>query len=255
MAAVIWAEPLSILNRISTRRVSRNLLLHRWMQVLRDLKELLPPDVLWLPSHPLAGSNDWQEKLSELAIARRSGLRTPETILTNDPAVAGRFLERHRGKVLFRDLSKTEIRFFTMFATLGARQRRRLEHSPCGFQRYVDKEFDVRAVAIGRRIFACRIDSQASPSARMDWRVYDNARVKWERMRLPPAVEAAILRMMKALGITWGSFDLVRGRDGFYYFLEVNRPGACYWLLPFVGLDVPAELARHLAQTLRRRGR
>ena len=130
---------------------------------------------------------------------------------------------------------------------------RTLANSPCVFQRYVDKEYDVRAVVIGRRVFACRIDSQASPAARIDWRVYDNARVRWDRMRLPRRVERALLALATRLGLTWASFDLVKGRDGSFYFLEVNRPGLSYWLKPFVGLDVPREIVQFLATRLRRR--
>ena len=53
--------------------------------------------------------------------------------------------------------------------------------------------------------------------------------------------------------INWGSVDLVKGMDGEFYFLEVNRPGASYWLPPFVGLDVPKEVARYVKWALGRR--
>ena len=253
VAAVIWIQPLAVVSRISRRPVARHLYLHRWMQVLRDLKGILPERTLWLPSHPLSGSNDWQEKLSELLYARRLGLKVPESICTNDPALAAAFIKRQRGRALFRDFSKTEIRFRTVFAKATVRQLRRLRNSPCVFQRYVEKEYDVRAVAIGGRVFACRIDSQASRAAWVDWRIYDNKNVRWDRMRLPRRVERALLLLMRKLGIAWGSFDLVKGRDGSFYFLEVNRPGVTYWLLPFVGLDVPREIALYLKKKLGRR--
>jgi hypothetical protein len=252
VAAVIWRPPLAVIGRISRRPAARHLYLHRWMQVLRDLKGILPERTLWLPAHPLSGSNLFQEKLSELLYARRLGLRVPESISTNDPALAAAFIKRHRGRVLLRDFSKTEIRFHTVFATATARQLRSLENAPCVFQRYVEKEYDVRAVAIGGRIFACRIDSQASRTASVDWRISDDRNVRWDRMRLPRPVERALLRLMRKLGLAWGSFDLVKGRDGSFYFLELNRPGVTYWLLPFVGLDVPREIARYLKKKLTR---
>lgn len=253
VAAVIWKQPLAVVSRLSKRPAARHLYLHRWMQVLRDLVGVLPERTLWLPSHPLSGSNDWQEKLPELLYARRLGLRVPESICTNDPAVAAAFIRRQRGRALFRDFSKTQIRFRTAFAKATTRQLRRLANSPCVFQRYVEKEYDVRAVAIGGRVFACRIDSQASRAARVDWRVFDNENVRWDRMRLPRRIERALLLLMKKLGIAWGSFDLVKGKDGSFYFLEVNRPGLTYWLLPFVGLDVPREIALYLKKKLSRR--
>jgi hypothetical protein len=253
VAAVLWKQPLAVATRISKRPAVRHLYLHRWTQVLRDLAGVLPENVLWLPAHPLQGSNDFQEKLSELIQARRVGLKVPETICTSEPAIAAAFIRRHRGRVLFRDFSKTQIRFRTAFADADPRRLARLRNSPCVFQRYVEKEYDVRAVGIGSRVFACRVDSQASEAARVDWRVYDNRNVRWDRMRLPRQVERRLLLLMRRIGIAWGSFDLVKGKDGFFYFLEANRPGATYWLLPFVGLDAPRELARFVKSKLARR--
>ncbi|HMF10225.1 MAG TPA: hypothetical protein VKJ00_13885 [Thermoanaerobaculia bacterium] len=253
VAAVVWKQPLAVASRISKRPPARHLYLHRWTQVLRDLAGLLPEETLWLPAHPLQGSNDFQEKLSDLIQARSVGLKVPETLCTNDPKIAAAFIRRHRGRVLFRDFSKTQIRFRTAFADTDPRRLARLRNSPCVFQRYVEKEHDARAVLIGGRVFACRIDSQASEAARVDWRVYDNRNVRWDRMRLPRRVERRLLLLMKRIGIAWGSVDLVKGKDGFFYFLEANRPGVTYWLLPFVGLDVPREIARFLKTKLARR--
>ena len=89
-------------------------------------------------------------------------------------------------QVVVRDFSQTRFPFRTAFASPARRALRRLVNAPCVFQRYVEKAYDVRAVVIGERIFACRIDSQASRKAEVDWRVYDNAKVAWQQMRLRP---------------------------------------------------------------------
>jgi len=117
----------------------------------------------------------------------------------------------------------------------------------------IDKEYDVRAVVVGDRVFAVRIDSQASPleEARLDWRLYDNAHVRWERMDLPNNVKGSMLRLMRMLDLAWGTFDFIKGKDGVLYFLEVNRPGASGWLLPFVGIDVAAEVVTYLKRNLK----
>jgi hypothetical protein len=69
-------------------------------------------------------------------------------------------------------------------------------------------------------------------------------------MRLPAAIERSMRRLMRTLDLTWASFDLVKARDGGFYFLEANRPGASYWLKPFVGLDVADEIGRELARRI-----
>ena len=202
--------------------------------------------------HPLNGSQEWQNKFSELAIAKREGFAVPDTLCTNDPEQALAFVTESHGKVMFREYSRAAPLFPLVFVTGSPTLRdfKDVTAAPCVFQRYVEKEFEVRAVLVGDNIFACRIDSQASKAAAVDWRIYDNARVRWDRITLPKRVHNALLRIGKALDLTLGSFDLIKGTDGKYYFLEVNRPGATYWLLPFVGLDISKETVAYIARWL-----
>lgn len=251
VAAVLWDPPLHMFAE-PTKDRSSFLYVHRWRQLLRDLRGLIRRDALWLPSHPLNGSQEWQNKFSELAIAKAEGLAVPETLCTNDPQAALDFVKQSPGSVMFREYSRAAPLFPLVFVTgkPTLRDFRDLVAAPCVFQRYVEKAFEVRAVLVGDEIFACRIDSQASKEAAIDWRVYDNAHVRWDRMRLPNGVRAALLRIGRRLDLALGSFDLMKGKDGRYYFLEVNRPGATYWLLPFVGLDISKETIAYIARWL-----
>ena len=251
VAVVIWTPPEHMFAE-PDRDVGCFLYIHRWRQLLRDLRGLIRKDALWLPSHPLNGSPEWQNKFSELAIAKNEGLAVPETLCTNDPKAALAFAKRWPGQVMFREYSRAAPMFPLIFLKEKPRLAdfKDLRMSPCMFQRYVEKEFEVRAVLLGDQVFACRIDSQASDKASVDWRVYDNARVRWERMDLPEGVRDALLRIATRLDLAFGSFDLIRAKDGKYYFLEVNRPGATYWLLPFVGLDISKEIVAHIARFL-----
>lgn len=252
VAAVIWSPPDHMFAE-PTRDVGCFLYVHRWRQLLRDLRGLIRKDARWLPSHPLNGSPEWQNKFSELAIAKEEGLAVPETLCTNDPKAALAFATRWPGQVMFREYSRGAPLFPLVFLKekLRLSDFKDLRMSPCVFQRYVEKDFEVRAVLLGEQVFACRIDSQASAKASIDWRVYDNAHVRWERMDLPEGVRAALLRIAERLDLAFGSFDLIKAKDGNYYFLEVNRPGATYWLLPFVGLDISKEIAAHIARFMR----
>ncbi len=250
VAAVVWTQSVALVSRSNVNPPSRHLSEQRWMQVLRELRGLCAPGTLWLPSHPLNGSNEWQDKLGESRLAAQAGLRVPEILLTSSPAEARAFVKRWRGCVVFKEFSQARISFETRLVPVDDPRLDHVRHSPCAFQRYIEKEFDVRAVVVGEQIFATRIDSQASPDAKLDWRVYDNARVRWERLRLPREVERSMLRLMRKLDLQWASFDLVKSIEGPYYFLEVNRPGASYWLKPFVGIDVPAEIGRYLRERL-----
>jgi hypothetical protein len=97
VAAVVWTQPMALVSRTSTRRPARHLLEQRWMQVLRELRGVCRPTTLWLPSHPLNGSNDWQDKLRECRLAEAAGFAVPETLLTNSPDEASAFVDRWDG--------------------------------------------------------------------------------------------------------------------------------------------------------------
>lgn len=243
VAAVLWAVPNHATMQPRASAAAK-LYVARWKQFLRDLRGMVRPDALWLCSHPLNGSQEWQNKWSETMLALRLGLHVPPAICTSDPEVAHAFVKAAPGRVFFREWSElgalVPLQFVPQDCTPA--DFARVRPSPCIFQHYVEKAFEVRAVRVGRRVFACKIDSQASPQAAVDWRVYDNANVAWSRIELPRPLVNKLLRFADALDLSYCSFDLIRGTDGLWYFLEANRPGATYWLLPFVGLDIPKEL-------------
>ncbi|MFO0665747.1 MAG: hypothetical protein U0174_17460 [Polyangiaceae bacterium] len=249
VAAVIGRGPLPIRMAQRHRDHERAIFWDRWTQLLLDLRGVLAPEVIWLPSHPLNGHPEWQNKFSELRVARRCGLCVPETICTNDPEVARAFMKRYRASVLLKDASLAG-RAFSVTRIRSGEKFRGLQQSPTVLQQSIDKAYDIRAVFVGDTVLAARIDSQASPSARLDWRVYDDARVKWERTNLPPATKRGAFRLLRALDLTWASIDFAVDRDEKHYFLEANRPGACFWLLPYAGLDVAAQIAAYLKRVL-----
>lgn len=252
VAAVVWTAPHPWRVPPATELSNESIFFERWRQVLRDLRGLIRPDAIWLPSHPFNGSPEWQNKLSELVGARKAGLRVPETLCTSDPAAAKAFLDRYPGEVLFREFTvggngipPRPVHPDDMGEALQS-----LRTAPCTFQRYVDKEFEVRALVVGEKIFACKIDSSASERARLDWRVYDNANVPWSRMELPKNVEASIFKFLDGVSLKWACVDLIKGKDGEFYFLEANRPGSSAWFLAFVGLDTAKEIALYLSEAL-----
>lgn len=253
---VIWTLPPGMDMTFGARTLARETERHqheririaRWTQLLRDLEALLPRDARWFPGPPLVAGNAWQNRLGELGTAQRIGLRIPETICTNDVKAARAFVKRHRGRVCLREFNRAAGGALTTPLDADAIKRLDLiETAPTVLQRYVDKAYELRVVLIGDRTFACRIDSQASPRARWDWRVYDNASVKWEPTTLPASLRRRLVRFARAHRLSWGSFDLIRSTTGEYVFLEMNRPGSQYWLKPFTGLDVTEEMARLIA--------
>lgn len=228
----------------------------RWRMVLRQLHAFVP-DARWIPGRPdECGGEGPQQKLAELALARRCGLDVPETVCTNSLKDARAFLRG--GPALFREFSlrgvyhKDRWNYFRVdFADARSPHFHKAAATPCVFQRWIDKRCDVRAVVVDGRVLACRIDSQASARTRMDWRSYDLENVAWTKTALPAPVARGARRLAARLGLGLVSLDFAEGRDGRFYFLEANRPGAYQWLREFAGVDVSSEIARALAEGVR----
>lgn len=239
VAAVLWSPPDIRIFQASRSVEYANVFLSRWQQVLRELGGVLRRAV-WLPGPPMIGAQEYQNKFSEYLYAQDLGLRVPDCVFTNEPAIARAFMAKWKGQVLFRDFSKLQGLFKIGFASSDLSH---LPKAPCIFQQYVEKEYEIRAVVVGEKVFACRINSQDSARTRLDWRGGE-ALVKWDRIELPKTLQRRLVALVRRLGLTFSSIDLVKSTDGRHYFLEANRPGACYWLKPYAGLDIAKEMVK-----------
>lgn len=228
----------------------------RWALLLRELKGLLHDDVAWLPADPYSGTQEWQNKISEYKLAQELGLQVPPFIFTNDHEALCRFVETHHlNECLLREFSTPPFSFPPIRIKAKDVDKALLKNAPCLFQQYIDKKYEYRVVLLFDQVFACRIYSQDSELSKQDWRVHDDANVKWELTALPAGVSEKLVQLKQRLGLNWCSIDMIQTPDDEYYFLEANRPGSHYWLDMFVDLDITREIveaivSRGLAEQL-----
>lgn len=253
-AEVVWwrrparptvAEGLDPANRGFAQNESEHLLNGVWK---------LLGDRFWV--NPLAKARAAELKLPQLAAARAVGLRTPATVITNEPSEALAFVSRVGGQVVYKTLAffdRTKFEpgvrgIFTTIIDVGdlARRAEQIRLAPCLFQEYVPKRVEIRATVVGEEIFAAEIDSQRSEISRVDWRRYDFENVAYRPHSLPDAVGAQLLAIMARLGLVFGCFDLILTPDGEYVFLEVNQAGQWYWIEILTGLPITKCFARFL---------
>jgi glutathione synthase/RimK-type ligase-like ATP-grasp enzyme len=186
-------------------------------------------------------------KALQLAKATKAGLKTPHTLISNDPAKAAAFVG---------SLGDTECAIKPLIALgVSDEQGYRLPltttlpkgHSlesvalaPTILQPYVDKAAELRCVVIGKKIFCAKINSQANENTRKDWRAGD---CEHEIFSLPAHVEASIHRLMDALEINFASIDMILTHEGDFVFLEANPNGQWLWLEEQLGLPLVASMA------------
>jgi protein associated with RNAse G/E len=245
---IIWnpssfASPIAD-SAIIPKKKGRNeyLFKKRWTQLLRDLIHLVPKDTVWLPGNPFNGSQDWQNKIGEYSLAKSLGFKIPPMVFTNCLEEFNQFVLKHGNDLFLREFSIPPYSFPPVRVDANKLNFDFFSKSPNCFQKYIEKKHEFRVVVIFNSIYACKIDSQNSTLANEDWRVHDDAKVKWSLSELPVDLKNKIILFKDRLNLNWCSFDFIYGLDDEYYFLEANRPGASYWLELFVGLEVGKEI-------------
>lgn len=212
-------------------------------------------DARWLPGTPraeLAASN----KVEQLSRAHRYGLRTPRTLITNDPAELSRFYEECEGRVItkpvrylhgVRDADGSARVFFARpLSRRDLQNARALRYAPMILQEYVPKESELRVTVVGDRIFAAGIDSQASRASRDDWRHYDLDRAGFGVHQLPESVERACAELVRGYWLRYGAIDLVLTPEGEYVFLELNPNGQWGFIEYLTGMPIADAIADEL---------
>ncbi|WP_229328358.1 ATP-grasp ribosomal peptide maturase [Streptomyces sp. UNOC14_S4] len=193
-------------------------------------------------NHPWR-NRDAEYKPAQLAIASRSGLRVPPTLITNVGDRARRFAVEH-GSVVFKPLRNTDYtdvdgRHLNIWVSEVDPDEitERLSAAPHVFQRTVDKTCDIRLTAVGGDLFAVRIDGANS----LDWRLhYDE--LTYECVDVPPDVEQGVQSYLRSFGLVFGAFDFGLDRDGRWWLYECNPNGQWAWF--------PAPITQRITQAL-----
>jgi glutathione synthase/RimK-type ligase-like ATP-grasp enzyme len=173
----------------------------------------------------LRGGMSNHSKPYQALIVRQCGLRTPPTLVTNDPAAVRAFHAAHHGDVIYKSLSGVR----SIVRRLGPDHFARLpflRHGPAQFQAFIPGD-NIRVHTVGDQLFATRVRSTA-----VDYRYArrDGADVEMAPVDLPPAIAASCLRAARALDLPLAGIDLKLTPDEEWYCFEVNpSPGFLYY--------------------------
>jgi len=200
----------------------------------------------WM-NHPLADEAA-QRKILQLRVATQVGLRTPETLITNDPAEAAAFLDRIGPGQLVRKAFRNIEEAPRVTALVGDADRAKLKlvrHAPVIFQRFVPAVAALRVTIIGDEVFAALITSEEAHQ--VDYRPGLNS-AKVAAHRLPAEVSSGLVALMHRLGLSYGAIDLRLTPDGEYVFLEINPAGEYLFVSRRTGQPIPQAIAAALSR-------
>lgn len=151
-----------------------------------------------------------EDKPLQLAVAARTGLTIPRTLVTSEPERAHHWAKQQDGPIIYKPLSgtwhadegKVRVIYTNPVADLDELLDPALGHTAHLFQGQVPKDHEARAIVVGERVFAVAIDA-STERGRNDWRS-DYDALSYRAVELPEDVSARLVDLHKRLGLVVG---------------------------------------------------
>lgn len=244
IGAVWWRRPQHPIVDPAIRRESHRMFAANEVQeALAGLWHAL--DVFWI--NDPARDHVAHRKVTQLRVAHEVELRIPDTLITNDPDRARRFIDAHGyTKVIYKSFSALpdEWRETRLIRPEEITLIDNVRYAPVIFQEYVEAVYDLRITIVGDRVFAAAIHSQQTAYP-VDFRM-DVVNARIEPVELPAGVIGKLLALMARLGLVYGAIDMRLTPAGEYVFLEINPAGQFL----FIEQETRQPIAAAIADTL-----
>jgi len=200
---------------------------------IQEFLEVTPAKLV----NPAAAMSTNSSKPYQAALIARHGFRTPQTLVTTDPAAAAAFRARH-GAVIYKSVSGVR----SIVSRLTDDDLDRLDDiawCPTQFQAHVPGR-DFRVHVVGERLFICEIATEAD-----DYRYAhrQDLSVSITEGWLPDDVAERCLRLAADLGLAFAGIDLRRTPDGDWCCFEVNPSPAFTYYEGLTGLPIAEAVA------------
>lgn len=192
----------------------------------------------------------------QYSVAQAVGLALPSTLITNSPLQARRWtshfdqvaLKSLHAPLITRDESE-DGRTFSYTRLLQAQDYNYfgdVATTPCQFQPYIRKAYELRVTSFGDEHVAVRIDTDEA--GKYDWRA-GAASSQYSKYRLQADQRSRLSNALKRLGIAYAASDFIVTDSNETIFLESNPHGAWLWLDEEVpDLKITERFAKYLAK-------
>ncbi|MGH3567119.1 MAG: ATP-grasp ribosomal peptide maturase [Pseudonocardia sp.] len=203
-------------------------------------------DVVWM-NYPSREADALKPR--QLDVARRCGLRIPQTLITNRAEAVREFATDLDGPLAGKNLSAASLIEGSHVRTAYTRRLgpddladlSGVETTAHLFQEFIDKAFEVRMTVVGDRVFAAAIHAH-SAAARIDFRTdYDN--LSYSIIDPPAPVLDGVRAFMRTFDLTFGAFDFAVTDTGDWVLFECNPFGQYGWLEDALELPITAAIA------------
>lgn len=205
---------------------------------------------VWVNNAIAAARADY--KPVQLATAAEIGFDIPETLITSNPVAAREWAKSLNRPIIYKPLGgiwhgdegQIRVLYATPITNPDDLLDEAISRTAHLFQEQIPKEFEARAIVVGDRVFAMKIDA-GSQAAKIDWRSdYDS--LTYSHLDLPADLSAKLVDLHRRLGLVCGAVDLICDASGRWVFLETNQAGEWGWVTEETGAPIAAALADEL---------
>jgi len=204
--------------------------------------------------NPIGPASLMDNKYFQMSAARAAGFQIPDLITSNVKASLIDFSSHSSAALKFmsQDVYKSEDGTFSgiyvnRISAIDLNDFPDYGENPLTLQRYIEKDFEVRYTYVDGEHFGCKIESQKSERAKVDWRRYDLKNTPHYLIDAPDDIRCSVNRLMNDVGLFYGAFDFIVDTSQRWWYLEVNTAGQWLWIEDLVGVPISATLAKSLA--------
>lgn len=247
----VWnSNALQIINEKNLLDQSKEFVEKEWTEGIMSLWNTVKGK--WV-NHPLAISSI-SNRVKQLQIATKIGLKIPKTLVTNNPEEMNEFFTECKGEMIAKTLASSQglpsgkMIFTHKLSKKDILHSGNLKYAPVMFQEYVSKKTEFRVTVIGDHIHSAEIQSQRSPKTQHDWRNYDDfSKTPYTESKLPEEISKKLLKTMREFNLNFGACDLIRTPEDEFVFLEINPNGRWWWIQELTNMPIAKNVAKFLA--------
>lgn len=194
--------------------------------------------------HPL-------NKLEQLKFASSVGLAIPNTIVCNSKKQLQRSMLKREKKLITKSIQENAFYqqnpdfYYELKVNEIASKGIEARFFPSLFQKSIDKLMEIRVFYLDGKFYSIAMLLFSSKKHIVDYRTATQ-QIRYSCYQLPGIVKNKLQQLMNKIGLNTGSIDLILGKDGQYYFLEINPTGQIGWVSDYGFYCIEEKIALYL---------
>jgi glutathione synthase/RimK-type ligase-like ATP-grasp enzyme len=191
-----------------------------------------------------------ENKLLQLSLAKGLGFKVPKTLVTNSKDKIKSFFFSNNKTIIkpiysgYVPNGKDVSLFYTsILSEKHISEIDRFDLTPCIFQEYIEKDYELRITVVNDIVFASKVESQKNENSKIDWR---RERLTFTKQEIPGDLRDKCVNLCKSLDLKFGAIDIIKNKNGDYTFLEINPNGQWAWIEMETDLKISKAIINYL---------